>query len=1100
MTEEPSGGSVVDIAARLLLARTPAMRLSDDTTTDAAARLGLLRALTLKERARLRAEAGAAADETALSDRAQRALERWRAEPAFADAIELEDRLAIDGLDLGSFGAILDEPAEAAAERATEPPAWLTALESAYEDTAALDESVPATAAPGRPALVRFLDAVRPVTQASRLRLRARLERLAVEGPSFDPEQLEGLLAGALDDRALRMVGRTFALELQVASLRGELAGATAEERFASFADRLNDRGAVLDLLEEYPVLGRGLVEAAARWEHVNGELVERLVADWPEVVAEIFGGRDPGALTCVDAGAGDVHRGGRAVRVLTFASGAQLVYKPRALAADRHFMELLAWLDARGEHPPFRRLRLVDRGDYGWSEFAAAEPCASVEEVARYYTRLGGQLALLYALEAIDFHQGNVIAAGEQPVLPDVEALFQPRVGGLDLRRADDVAWATVDHSVLRVGLLPQWLSDGDTPVDLSGIGTTAGHVSPHRVAYWEGAGTDALQLARRHVPLRAADNRPTIEGTAVDVSRFGDCVVDGFTRVYRLLLTHRDELLRDGGPIASFANDELRMLLRPTVTYAALYRESFHPDVLRDALDRDRLFDRLWSVAASGRPQLTSVVSSERADLLRGDIPLFTTRASSRDLWDSDGRRIPDFFDTTGLAQVRRRLDRLGEEDLSRQIWFIRASLSTLTPHDGTRAMSTRKTSGSVEPASPERLVASARAVGDRLEQLALRGEGDVSWIGLSMLGRGRWSLMPLGLDLYDGLPGVALFLAHLGALTGEERYSELARGAVETLRRTSALSESSMRSVGAFDGWGGVVYGLTGLGALWQDTGMLAEATELASRVRELVDEDAEFDVLSGSAGAIAVLLGLHAVAPSQAVLDAAVHAGDHVLAGAARLPVGIGWAKEAAAGRVLSGFSHGVAGVAWSLLRLFAATGAARFADAARAAIEHERTLFSPEHDNWRDLRPQLDGGTHFQSCWCHGAMGIGLARLDTLRVLDDDVVRAEIATALRTTLRQGLPDSHCLCHGGLGNLELLLETGRQPELDDFAARILDDGDRHGWQCGTSRGIESPGLMTGLAGVGYGLLRLADPDRVPSVLLLEPYAPAGPAPTA
>ena len=28
------------------------------------------------------------------------------------------------------------------------------------------------------------------------------------------------------------------------------------------------------------------------------------------------------------------------------------------------------------------------------------------------------------------------------------------------------------------------------------------------------------------------------------------------------------------------------------------------------------------------------------------------------------------------------------------------------------------------------------------------------------------------------------------------------------------------------------------------------------------------------------------------------------------------------------------------------------------------------------------------------------------------------------------------------------------------------------------------------MAGLAGIGYGLLRLAAPERVPSVLLLEP----------
>jgi lantibiotic modifying enzyme len=36
------------------------------------------------------------------------------------------------------------------------------------------------------------------------------------------------------------------------------------------------------------------------------------------------------------------------------------------------------------------------------------------------------------------------------------------------------------------------------------------------------------------------------------------------------------------------------------------------------------------------------------------------------------------------------------------------------------------------------------------------------------------------------------------------------------------------------------------------------------------------------------------------------------------------------------------------------------------------------------------------------------------------------------------------------------------------------------------------LASPGLMTGLAGIGYGLLRLARPERVPSVLVLAPPA--------
>jgi lantibiotic modifying enzyme len=34
------------------------------------------------------------------------------------------------------------------------------------------------------------------------------------------------------------------------------------------------------------------------------------------------------------------------------------------------------------------------------------------------------------------------------------------------------------------------------------------------------------------------------------------------------------------------------------------------------------------------------------------------------------------------------------------------------------------------------------------------------------------------------------------------------------------------------------------------------------------------------------------------------------------------------------------------------------------------------------------------------------------------------------------------------------------------------------------------VPTPGLISGLAGIGYGLLRLAFATRVPSVLLLEP----------
>src|SRR5262249_50049934 len=134
---------------------------------------------------------------------------------------------------------------------------------------------------------------------------------------------------------------------------------------------------------------------------------------------------------------------------------------------------------------------------------------------------------------------------------------------------------------------------------------------------------------------------------------------------------------------------------------------------------------------------------------------------------------------------------------------------------------------------------------------------------------------------------------------------------------------------------------------------------------------------------------------------------------------------------------------------------------------------------------------------FAVAWCHGAPGIGLARLSVLPYLNDAATRAEINAALRTTLAQGFGGNHSLCHGDLGNLELLLQAGQtlndqywRDQTNRIAATILENINQNGWLCGIPLGVESPGLMTGLAGIGYELLRLAEPTRVPSVLVLEP----------
>jgi type 2 lantibiotic biosynthesis protein LanM len=390
----------------------------------------------------------------------------------------------------------------------------------------------------------------------------------------------------------------------------------------------------------------------------------------------------------------------------------------------------------------------------------------------------------------------------------------------------------------------------------------------------------------------------------------------------------------------------------------------------------------------------------------------------------------------------------------------------------------------------------MAAAEAVGQRLDALALHDGEDVSWIGFTQTAQGRWNLSPLGLDVYDGLPGVTLFLAHLGALTRQERYTTLAREAAGTMRRRLTSSPPNDLSIGAFEGLGGLVYVFVQLGMLWDDLELLHEARLTAERLRALIRYDRKFDIIGGAAGAIMGCLALHDAAPCEDVLAVAVECGEHLLRHARPLRGGLAWPPYFSAEGPLTGLAHGASGVGWALLELSAASSEARYRDAALATFDYERALFSAERKNWPDLRRAggADGGS-FMVGWCHGAPGIALARLRALKHVDGPALRGDIAAGLGTTVRAGFRGDHSLCHGSLGNIEPLIQAygslDAHPWSDHvgrLAAAILRSIRHDGWICGVPLGVETPGLMTGLAGIGYGLLRLAEPSTTPSVLAL------------
>jgi type 2 lantibiotic biosynthesis protein LanM len=1079
-----------------------------------------LNALTLRERAELLRSAEPTC-ESGNGDATRRLIERWRSQPCFADGSLFAQRLEVDRLTEEQFTRLLGEPSESLYQLSRGMPGWVNELELAFssEIPAARDgdpgEHQPETAQNQ----LALPTGIGSLTERGKRRLREGIKALRRQHcvVPFDPETVEELFAGYLPQLLFKIANRTLVLELNVARLQGLLEGETPEERFWNFGTRLAQRDVMLSLLREYPVLARQLVVAISQWADFSLQFLGDLCGGWQAIRAAFFPD-DPGKLSAISPGAGDTHREGRSVVIASFSSGAKLVYKPRSLSVDVHFGELLKWVNERGDHPLFRSLSVLDCGSHGWVEFVPVRGCTDSDEIERFYMRQGGYLALLYVLEATDFHLENLIAAGEHPVLVDLEALFHPRVGAGDASGQPGMSAARVmAHSVLRVGLLPQriWFSAESDGIELSGLGGAPGQLTPHQVPTFEADGTDEMRIVRKRVPLAGGQNRPSLNGSEVDPQDYIEAIIAGFTCLYRLLQEHREELLAAGGQIAQFRDDEVRVVLRPTRNYGLILMESYHPDVLRNALDRDRLLDSLWADVKKS-PALSRIIPAEQADLLRGDIPLFNARPSSRDLWTSTNDRIADFFDEASITMVERRLRDLSDADLFRQTWFIRASISTLATESRREPWKGYRPVDPKVLAEPPHLLEAARAVGDRLHLLAIRDQGSVSWIGLTLVNDRAWSLLPLAEDLYGGTLGIAFFLGYLGVVTQEERYTDLARSVVTNVREQvrSRLSRNQAGAMfpialGGFGGLGGVIYTLSHLGALWGDSDLLADAESIVEHLPRLIDRDDLLDIVGGVAGCIGGLISLYQRTGSNRAMGAAAQCAEHLLTRAEPQERGIAWRTPIEGGRPLTGFSHGAAGMAWALLEVAALRDDARLRVAALDAMAYERSQFSSEAGNWPDFRA-LDtksslaesSGHNFVASWCHGAPGIGLARLRSLSHIDDEDIRSEIDAALNTTLRKGFGSNHSLCHGDLGNLEPLLEASlradgsewREP-VSRIASVVLESIKAHGWLCGVPFGVETPGLMTGLAGIGYGLLRLAEPKRVPSVLSLAPPPMSG-----
>ena len=924
--------------------------------------------------------------------------------------------------------------------------------------------------------------------QTLKLEAKGLMQRLSPRAQ----EKLREALSRQLSERS----APTLAALMHLTKLEKKLVGNTPRERYLFFVEQFLSKSQYLEeIFRHFPPLATFIASHILLWIDQVKEFLERFNRDFAEIQSAFS--LSFTQVEDLSTSLSDLHHGNRSVYRLIFENGSSLIYKPKGLGLDRAYNRFVHEVNHLGLKPKLKTYKIIDKETYGWVEFVETLPCENEGEVRRYFQRFGMLIALMFILEGTDCHYENMICSGEHPVLIDLESLFHPTLKSFK-ERGELTVW---NHSVFRTGFLPSFGVSAQRRIDISPLSAEEVQENPQESARWQDLNTDQMQFVFEKKKVKMNIPRPKIKGEIVSTSNYVEDLLFGFKKMYLVFSSHKKEIASLLKPLFEYP---VRCVFRPTALYFRILQRLTDPLLMRSQTEVDRTLEVLMRFSpVKGYQDLPLIVEKEKEALLNGDIPFFLSSANDCHLYFGDDVLAKNCFEKPAKENVLKKIRDLNEQDLNQQLNYIKNSLHFLSV--------TERRSDRYEPAhqagkiklySDKEMIAFAEEIGRQVLSLSQPlSDGGVSWIALELdPSMDRYVYQPISSTLYSGSAGIALFFAALGKISKKVIFLQHAENLLGRIKKSFIEDPEAsilVTGTGGMSGLGGLIYTFTAVGKILGKKKYLEFASHLASLLdQKKIEEDTNYDVALGSAGLILSLLSLYQKTKKKFLLDQAQVAGRFLIQKAIEVNGAIAW--PCLLGTPLCGMSHGVAGISYALFKLAKVAKEPQFKKAAERGLLYERRLYSSAKKNWPDLRPGREGANSFS--WCHGAPGIGLARLYSSKLCRDSKMGKEIELALTATEKHLLGDIDHLCCGNFGRIAILWDAGhllkkkRWIEMTQKQTAVIlkKFAKKRQFTLYPSplEQMESPGFMQGLSGIGYFLLRLTKRGKtLPEVLILE-----------
>ncbi|MEJ7218950.1 type 2 lanthipeptide synthetase LanM family protein [Staphylococcus gallinarum] len=887
-------------------------------------------------------------------------------------------------------------------------------------------------------------------------------------------------LINQIADEVLQIFIKTLILELNLEKKSGKLKGKTSEEGYNEFCKKLYEQKYLCELIDEYPVLFKLISDKVEGFTKLVTTILFALKNDTNELkknmlISSDFDGKINNLITSV----GDTHNGGFSVSIIELDNSDKIIFKPRDLNIDTKFNNFLHWINNQTDSDIYLKgVTILNKESYGWAEFIDHQTVNDSNELHNFYNNLGAMLAVLYILNATDFHYENLIAYQQYPVLIDLESLIHHSVEKNDkLTESNSINEAAefLKYSVLSIGILPhRKISINNQTFDISGINDTENQAIPFENEKIENHYTDNIKISKFYGKMRQASNTPYKNNEEFKIESYMGDITDGFKKIYTMFLNNKNLVKKE---LDKFKNVKVRKILRDTMNYSRLIKLSLHPDFLRNQIDRELLFLRLEKQEKSNK----KILQSEIQQMIIGDVPTFYSYTDKPDIYTHKEKLEKRIFGASGLDIINKKIDNLSFNDLKNQTHLIESMILEYLPNQN------KKLNSIVKSTDEKNVLKQIEQIADLILNSSLQHEysdKELIWIGLNMDGinEENWKFSVSDLSLYDGNTGIALFFAYLWKVTNNEKYKIAAYKTIKPiLLIMEDLFEGEKLTIGAFEGVSSPIYVLHHLGKIFQDKDLIDKCFYFTKQLDRYIDLDRIFDIVGGASGALLVILNLYEDFQEEWIFNIAERLSNHIINNSIQTKEGIHWPRIGESSTPYIGFSHGVTGILTALSSYYYYKPQKNIYELIKGGMHYEDSFFSAENCNWYS--------SHLNSypiAWCHGSPGILLGRKIISENLESPkIIRDSFLKSYNSITHRENNSNYSLCHGELGLLDILYNLQDLFEVGDEVHNIKENL----FLSDIEKQYKNYGLMTGLSGLGYGLLKTYFPNMIPSVISLE-----------